>query len=83
MEEKESVEKAVKRGSRTGSRRRRYTYEEKLRAVKLHLEEGFKVELVCEETGVSTSSLGMWLRDYRSEGEMGLRRQASPRPGRR
>ena len=83
MDEKESVEKAVKRGSRTGSRRRRYTYEEKLRAVKLHLEEGFKVELVSEETGVSTSSLGMWLRDYRREGEMGLRRQASPRPGRR
>ena len=32
---KESVEKAVKRGSRTGSRSKRYTYDEKLRAVKL------------------------------------------------
>jgi transposase-like protein len=83
MDEKETVEKAVKRGSRAGTRRRRYTFEEKLRAVKLHLEEGFKAELVSTETGVSTSSLGVWLRDYRREGEMGLRRESSPRPGRR
>jgi transposase-like protein len=82
MDEKKSVEKALKRGSPTGTRRKRYTFEEKLRAVKLHLEEGFKAELVSVETGVSTSSLGTWLRDYRKEGEMGLRRQASPRPGR-
>ncbi len=83
MDEKEAVEKAVKRGGRTGPRRKRYTFEEKLRAVKLHLEEGFKVELVSEETGVSTSSLGVWLARYRQEGELGLRREASPRPGRR
>ena len=83
MDEKESVEKAVKRGSQAGTRRRWYTFEEKLRAVKLHLEEGFKVELVCAETGVSTSSLGSWLSLYRREGEIGLRRQASPPPGRR
>jgi len=83
MDEKEGVEKAVKRGSRTGTRRKRYTFEEKLRAVKLHLEEGFVVDLVSAETGVSTSSLGTWLRQYRKEGEIGLRRQASPRPGRR
>ena len=46
MDEKEEVEKAVKRGSRAGSRRKRYTYDEKLRAVKLHVEEGFNGELV-------------------------------------
>jgi transposase-like protein len=50
MDEKESVEKSVKRGGRTGTRRKRYTFEEKLRAVKLHLEEGFKAELVSVET---------------------------------
>jgi transposase InsO family protein len=83
MDEKEEVEKAVKRGGRSGTRRKRYTFEEKLRAVKLHVEEGFKVELVSVETGVSTSSLAVWVRDYRREGEMGLRRQAAPRPGRR
>jgi transposase InsO family protein len=83
MDEKESVEKSVKRGCRAGTRMRRYTFEEKLRAVKLHLEEGFKGDLVCAETGVSESSLTVWVRHYRREGEMGLRRQASPRPGRR
>ncbi len=81
MDEKESVEKTVKRGGRTGPRRKRYTYEEKLRAVKLHLEEGFKVELVSEETGVSSSSLGAWLRDYRQHGELGLKRESWPPPG--
>src|SRR5580658_5708801 len=83
MEDKEQVEKTIKRGSRNGSRSKRYTYDEKLRAVKLHLEEGFKGDLVCAETGVSASSLVKWTRRYRKEGEMGLRREATPRPGRR
>jgi len=83
MDEKETVEKSGKRGPVKGSRTNRYSFEEKLRAVKLHLEEGFKGELVCAETGVSGSSLAVWVRAYRQEGEMGLRRQASPRPGRR
>jgi hypothetical protein len=52
MDEKEPVEKTVKRGGRTGPLRKRYTFEEKLRAAKLHLEEGFIVELVSAETGV-------------------------------
>jgi len=83
MEDKEQVEKAAKRGGRTGTRRKHYTYEEKLRAVKLRLEEGFAFDLVCAETGVSTTSLGVWLRQYKEEGEMGLRRESWPPPGRR
>ena len=72
MEDKEQVEKTVKRGSRTGTRRKHYTYEERLRAVKLRLEEGFNVELVCKGDGkVSTSSLGAWLAQYRKEGRDG------------
>jgi hypothetical protein len=35
MEDKEQVEKTVRRGGRTGPRRKHYTHEEKLRAVKL------------------------------------------------
>ena len=83
MEDKEQVEKTVKRGGRTGPRRKRYTYEEKLRAVKLHVEEGFNAALVCQETGVSPSSLGAWLAEYRKRGEVGLKRESAPRPGRR
>jgi transposase-like protein len=83
MEDKEQVEKTVKRGGRTGPRRKRYTYEEKLRAVKLHVEEGFNAALVCQETGVSPSSLGAWLAEYRKRGEVGLKRESAPPPGRR
>jgi hypothetical protein len=81
MEDKEQVEKTVNRGGRTAPRRKRYTYEEKLRAVKLHLEEGFNAVLVCQETGVSPSSLGGWLARYRKDGEMGLRRGWGGPPG--
>jgi transposase-like protein len=82
MEDKEQVEKTVKRGGRTGTRRKRYTYEEKLRAVKLHVEEGFNAALVCQETGVSPSSLGAWLAEYRKRGEVGLKRESGGPPGR-
>jgi len=61
----------------------RYSVEQKLRAVKLYLEEGYPIDLVQRETGVGTSSLWVWVRQYRKEGEAGLRREAAPRPGRR
>ncbi len=83
MNEQEVVEKKQERRSRTGSSRTRYTYEQRLRAVKLHVEEGFKLALVCEETGVGISSLYLWLRQYRKNGELGLKGQTAPRKGRR
>ena len=59
---------------------RRFTVDEKLKAIRLHLEEGFSLSLVCEELGVSKSSLDHWLQAYRLGGEAGLQ----PRlPGRR
>jgi transposase InsO family protein len=66
---------------RAGSQR--YSVEQKLRAVRLYLEEGYPMDLVLKETGIGSSSLGTWLRQYRKEGEAGLRRKAAPRPGRR
>ncbi len=42
MDQKEEVERTVKRGSRTGSRSNRYTYDEKLRAVKLFVGGGLQ-----------------------------------------
>jgi transposase InsO family protein len=83
METKESVEKKQVREPRTGKKRRRYRFEDKLRAVRLHLQEGFSRELVAEETGVGTTSLSTWVRQYRAHGEAGLQGQAAPRPGRR
>ena len=83
MEQKETVEKKQVREPRTGKTRRRYRYEEKLKAVRLHLQEGFTRELVSEETGVSPSTLSAWVQAYQAQGEAGLQGQTAPRPGRR
>jgi transposase-like protein len=60
------------RGARADRKRGSYTVAEKLRAVRLHREEGFSQELVCQELGVSKSSLGLWLQQYRLGGEAAL-----------
>jgi transposase InsO family protein len=70
-EEVKRIERRPPRGS-GAKKMRRYTAAEKLRAVRLHLEEGFTRELVCQELGIGTSSLSLWLRDYRLNGEAGL-----------
>jgi len=62
---------------------RRFTVAEKLKAVRLHLEEGFSLTLVCQELNVSKSSLGLWLQAYRLGGEAGLQPGVpGPRQGR-
>ena len=61
--------------------RERYSPQLRLRAVKLHLEEGFSQRLVCEELGMSKSILGLWLHQYRLAGEAGLQpREGLARP---
>jgi transposase-like protein len=54
------------------------TFEQKLRAVKLHLEEGFTQESIAQELGYSSAAVFKWTRRYRLEGEDGLRGE---RPG--
>jgi transposase len=83
METKELVEKKQARQRRAGEKRRRYRFEEKLKAVRLVTQEGFSHELVCKEVGIGTSTLAVWLREYRAKGEAGLQGQTAPRPGRR
>jgi transposase InsO family protein len=60
----------------------RRTFDERLRAVKLHLEEGFTVELVAREMGVSYAAVSKWLQKYRRHGEEGLK-DHDPGPGQR
>jgi transposase InsO family protein len=75
MEEKEEVkriEHRPPRGSRGAKTQRRFTVDEKLKAIRLHLEEGFSLALVGQELNVSKSSLGLWLEAYRLSGEAGL-----------
>ena len=78
MEENQPIEKrrhTPPRGGARGRERsgRRYSPELKLRAVKLHLEEGFSVPLVCQEMGVSQASVHYWLGVYKARGQEGLR----------
>jgi len=54
---------------------KRYGFEVKLRCVKLRLEEGVAVSLICKEVGVSKSVLHRWVRAYQERGEAGLRNQ--------
>ena len=68
----EKMRKSPPRGAGGAKKMRRYTAAEKLKAVRLHLEEGFTQGLVCQELGVCKSTLVMWLQAYRLDGEAGL-----------
>ena len=76
MQENEPIEKKRNNTSapRGGPPKKHvtFTFEERLRAVKLHLEEGFTQELVAQEMGVSLAAIGKWLHSYRLHGEEGL-----------
>jgi transposase InsO family protein len=77
MEENESIEKKRKTTSPPrGGPKKRLTigFEEKLRAVKLHLEEGFTQELIGQELGITGGAVYKWVRQYRLQGEEGLKR---------
>lgn len=82
MEENQPIEKKEHTPPRGGARGRkksgrRYEFGVKLRAVKLHLEEGFSVPLVCREMGVSPASVHNWLGIYKAQGREGLRSMQS------
>ncbi len=50
-----------------------YTFEFRLRVVRMFLEEQYPKHLICEETGIGKSTLSAWVRRYREHGEDGLR----------
>ena len=50
-------------------------YEIKRRAVQLYLEEGIPAERVAQEVGVTHCTVFDWVRQYRENGEEGLRPQ--------
>src|SRR5438067_9131779 len=49
-----------------------YPFELKLRAVKLHLEEGFTLTAITEELNLGVHTLANWARRYQLHGEEGL-----------
>jgi transposase len=63
--------------SRAGRRKRRpvpqpYPVEIRLKAVKLHLEEGMPLQLISQELGASPESLRAWVQRYQKLGRAGL-----------
>ena len=57
---------AARRGSQP------YPIELRLKLVKLRLEEGYSLQLLCQESGVSQSALSKWILGYQQHGEAGL-----------
>lgn len=58
----------------------RYPAAVKLKAVRLHLEEGFNQAMVCQEMAIGSSSLAVWVSRYRQFGEAGLQPQPHADP---
>ena len=71
------------RGAGGAKTSRRYSVAEKLKAVRLCNEEGFSLNLISQEMGVSKSSVDNWIKAYRLAGEVGLQpRPSGPRKAR-
>ena len=58
--------------SRVNRRRMRYPYSFRLKAAKLHVEEGYSLNLISEELGCTGNSVRRWAECYREYGEEGL-----------
>ena len=87
MQENEPVEKKRNTTSsppRGGPPRKilRRSFEERLKAVKLQLEEGFTQQMIAQEMGISSAAVAKWVHQYRLHGEEGLKDKGNggPRP---
>lgn len=63
-----------------GGRRNRYPFTFRLKAVKLHLEEGYSLNLIAQELGCTGNSVKRWVDCYEDYGEEGLKNQYMPKP---
>lgn len=59
-------------GSKKGVAHRKWSKEEKLRIIKLHLEEHQSLNQIEEEQGVDHSLVSAWVKKYLEEGEEAL-----------
>ncbi len=72
MEPVEVVQKSGTRRKAPEQKRKFFGADFKLQIVRKYLEESVPVSVICQECGVSSQSVGRWVRAYRSEGEAGL-----------
>jgi transposase InsO family protein len=63
---------ATRRQKKSASTSGPYPLELRLRAVKLHLEEGFTQRLVAEEMHLAKDTISEWVRRYQRSGQAGL-----------
>ncbi len=71
MEQIESIQQGSKK-KKYPKRSNRYSPDFKLQVVKKSLEESVPVSVIRQECGVSSETVGRWVRDYRRNGEAGL-----------
>ena len=64
-------------GSKKGVPHRKWTKEEKLKIVKLHLEERKSTGQIEREYSVNNSLVSAWVKKYLEEGEQGLENKAT------
>ena len=69
----------AKRASRKNKYGRRFSFQLRKQAVEMYLDGKLKQDLICEEIGVSKSTLSKWIKSYEEEGDAGLRDK--PRSG--
>lgn len=78
MKSKKSKSKTGKSVTKLeGGKGKIYPFEYRLKAVKLHLEEGYSYQLISEEMGASRDSICKWVKTYREQGEEGLKKKKS------
>ena len=70
----ETIESIQKSGAKrkTPARSRRYGADFKLQVVKKFVEESIPSSVIKQECGVSSETIGRWVRAYRREGQAGL-----------
>jgi transposase InsO family protein len=71
VEYKRETKKKSNKGKRFGCSFR-------LKLVKLHEEDGYSMDTICRESGISRTSLGRWLSIYRKVGASGLEDRRPP-----
>ncbi len=71
MESVESIQKSPPK-KKYPQRNNRYSPDFKLQIVRKYLEESMPVSVIHQECGMSTETIGRWVRDHRRYGEAGL-----------
>ena len=73
MNFQEPTKEKTKDKKQRSKKQNRYTYEYKIKAVRLYLEENYTAQFIAEQLGVGLSTISTWAKQYRTLGEDGLK----------